>query len=355
MPVQFVAPEEDPACTESAGIVVRFGYGRHGSRFQNQYLCQSIRFPRFDFGTKPPFSLTTPDPSFSKLLAWLDFPTGERVELDALCSIGRNPRSQVVIDSERVSRRHAVIRRAKDGTYELLDMGSSNGTYLNGRKIERPAALSDGQIIEIGLVKMTFRATSSAGGADQVTMTTAECWVLVIEAALRGARTPNEHFSDKTVESWNERCHRVIVKRLGTPVRALREGLLAYWRNLPGENSAANLAAALRSLRLVQKETEEFRFAVHFGPITFKEGGPGGSKPVGDAMIYTLELQRLVGAVDTLVLISEPAYSRLRDILPMRRLSSQEMRNRGGSETFYTLREEGEPPLRQGEIGERES
>jgi pSer/pThr/pTyr-binding forkhead associated (FHA) protein len=282
--------------------------------------------------------LNTPQPSTTELTAWLEFPTGERVPLQALCSIGRTPVSQVVIDNERVSRRHAVIRRAGDGTYELMDMGSSNGTYLNGRRIDRPAVLAHGQVIEVGLQKMTFRMPAAEARTAEAP-TVVDGWLLVVEAALRGARTPIQHFSDKTVESWNERCHRTIVKQKGTPVRALKEGLLAYWRSDLGDQTSTLVTTTLRSLRALQKDTEEFRFAVHYGPMTFKEGDGPHSKPSGDAIIYALQLQRLVSAVDTLVLISEAACQRCSDILPMRRLTHQEMRDKGGADAFYTLRE----------------
>ncbi|MEU3910912.1 FHA domain-containing protein [Streptomyces sp. NPDC029721] len=63
--------------------------------------------------------------------------------------IGRDPGSDLVIDNLVVSRRHAELRALADGTYEIVDLGSHNGTYLNGARIGR-ARIAEGDIVGIG-------------------------------------------------------------------------------------------------------------------------------------------------------------------------------------------------------------
>ncbi|MEU6508214.1 FHA domain-containing protein [Streptomyces sp. NPDC046942] len=63
--------------------------------------------------------------------------------------IGRAPDSDLVVDDLTVSRRHAELRAHADGTYEIADVGSHNGTYLNGRPVTR-APLGPGDIVGIG-------------------------------------------------------------------------------------------------------------------------------------------------------------------------------------------------------------
>ncbi|WP_327417968.1 ABC transporter ATP-binding protein/permease [Streptomyces sp. NBC_01233] len=66
-------------------------------------------------------------------------------------SIGRAPESDLVIDDLTVSRRHAELRALADGTYEIADLGSHNGTYLNGARLDlRAAPLAQGDIVGIG-------------------------------------------------------------------------------------------------------------------------------------------------------------------------------------------------------------
>lgn len=69
-------------------------------------------------------------------------------------TIGRRPDNAVVLAEKFVSARHAVIRR-DNGRYHVEDLGSSNGTRLNGRRVER-AALKDGDIVQIGSFDLHF-------------------------------------------------------------------------------------------------------------------------------------------------------------------------------------------------------
>ena len=63
--------------------------------------------------------------------------------------IGRDPSSDCVVDFSAVSRHHAKIRRVAQG-YTIEDLGSSNGTFLNERRLNQPTALRPGDLIGIG-------------------------------------------------------------------------------------------------------------------------------------------------------------------------------------------------------------
>ena len=83
---------------------------------------------------------------------------GEReiVLADGENILGRGPESVAWIDRDTVSRRHARIVVDGDAA-RLEDLGSKNGTRLHGRRVEAPAALSDGDEIRLGSVSLTFR------------------------------------------------------------------------------------------------------------------------------------------------------------------------------------------------------
>lgn len=67
----------------------------------------------------------------------------------AALRIGRGPGNDLVIEDLVVSRRHAELRALADGTYEIADLGSHNGTYLNGAPVDR-APITEGDIVGIG-------------------------------------------------------------------------------------------------------------------------------------------------------------------------------------------------------------
>jgi len=70
-------------------------------------------------------------------------------------AIGSHPKNDVVLDDTTVSRRHATIER-KPGGFELADLGSTNGTFVNGARVSKPVALKPGDEIEFGSVCFAF-------------------------------------------------------------------------------------------------------------------------------------------------------------------------------------------------------
>ncbi|HLI26084.1 MAG TPA: FHA domain-containing protein [Chloroflexota bacterium] len=90
--------------------------------------------------------------------AYLELADGRRVALDRpQLTLGRSSASDVILADERVSRRHAQIRRLPQG-WLLLDLGSSNGTQVNGYPVTLPHLLQDGDEITLGAQRLIFRS-----------------------------------------------------------------------------------------------------------------------------------------------------------------------------------------------------
>lgn len=78
-------------------------------------------------------------------------PTSVRaLSAQAAVRIGRAPDNDLVVDDLVISRHHAELRALPDGRYEIADLGSHNGTYLNGARLTRPASIGEGDIVGIG-------------------------------------------------------------------------------------------------------------------------------------------------------------------------------------------------------------
>ena len=89
---------------------------------------------------------------------------GSRYMLDAdAVTVGRHPASEIFLDDITVSRRHAVIRRLQTNGYEVSDVGSLNGTYVNHERVET-APLHYLDEIQVGRFVLTFLV----GGAAEV-------------------------------------------------------------------------------------------------------------------------------------------------------------------------------------------
>jgi pSer/pThr/pTyr-binding forkhead associated (FHA) protein len=80
------------------------------------------------------------------------------IEIKRVITIGRDPKSDIVIkDDPLVSRRHAIIEK-EDNVYYITDKGSTNGTYVNNNPIPKceKYKLKRGSVIQIGKTKLTM-------------------------------------------------------------------------------------------------------------------------------------------------------------------------------------------------------
>jgi len=83
--------------------------------------------------------------------------SGSRFLLDKdVVRVGRDPDSDIFLDDITVSRKHLLFRRSGD-TFQVEELGSLNGTYVNRDRIER-AVLKDGDEVQIGKFRLVFYA-----------------------------------------------------------------------------------------------------------------------------------------------------------------------------------------------------
>jgi hypothetical protein len=88
----------------------------------------------------------------------LVLPSGDRFTLgEHVVGVGRHPETNLVLADPNVSRNHAEIRPQGD-TYVVVDLGSTNGTRVNGVRVDRQV-LSDGDEITFGNTRMRFEAS----------------------------------------------------------------------------------------------------------------------------------------------------------------------------------------------------
>jgi hypothetical protein len=87
---------------------------------------------------------------------------GSRFVLDAeVTALGRHPDSDIFLDDITVSRRHAAVRRVR-GSYEVSDVGSLNGTYVDHHRVDT-ASLHHLADVQIGRFVLVFLLGSGPG------------------------------------------------------------------------------------------------------------------------------------------------------------------------------------------------
>jgi hypothetical protein len=102
------------------------------------------------------------DDHFAMLIVRRGPGAGSSYLLDTVVTrAGRHPESEIFLDDITVSRRHAELLRADDGSYTVRDAGSLNGTYVNRQRVDE-APLHNGDEVQIGKYRLVFVAHDPA-------------------------------------------------------------------------------------------------------------------------------------------------------------------------------------------------
>jgi hypothetical protein len=89
----------------------------------------------------------------------LVLPSNERIALSGrVVGVGRRPDSDIPLNDANVSRRHAEFR-TQGSTFVVVDLGSTNGTKVNGARVEGEHPLKDGDVISFGSTHIRFEAS----------------------------------------------------------------------------------------------------------------------------------------------------------------------------------------------------
>ena len=279
--------------------------------------------------------------------AWLEAIDGPRYSIRGSCSLGRTAANTIVFESPKVSRRHALIHLQNIGELWLIDFGSSNGTFLNKRRIHHPIRLSDGDQITIGDQVFTLRQPAAASEpykteVMQRTLREIEsvpCWLLV--ADIRGFTPLSRHVQSQDLDvllgRWIFSCNEIIENRHGMINKYLGDGFLAYWPD--AATSPEEITAVISAFKELQrKQWPEFRFVVHFGAVAV--GGVasmGEESLMGGEVNLIFRLEKLAGSLGEPCCVSETANEKLRPLIETRSLGEFELKGFEGKCAFFAL------------------
>ncbi|PYJ28224.1 MAG: hypothetical protein DME90_08375 [Verrucomicrobia bacterium] len=278
--------------------------------------------------------------------AWLETPGRDTVLIQGNWSIGRSAKNTMVLDSPKISRRHAIINVQNVGEFWLIDLGSSNGSFLNKRRVHQPVRLCDRDQIIIGDYVFTFRQPIEVTGEYQSTfmertireIENIACWLLVadIEDFTPLSRSLTNDKLATLIGGWVATCKEIIEAHAGMIDKYLGDGFFAYWRE--DENAAKDVAAALDQLKQAQAKAEpRFRLALHFGLVAIG-GVPsmGEESLMGKDVNFVFRMEKLAGALNISALTSAAGKDKLGSLVQSEPAGAHELKGFEGKHEFFS-------------------
>lgn len=185
--------------------------------------------------------------------------------------LGREPKNDIALPFSWVSRRHAMIQVEENGGHNLIDLGSANGTRVNGRRIFTPTRLKSGDLIMIGRTELAFSQTALPQAptlvdplADDertvafVARETVTILICDIHGYTRLAEMLGDRKISQLIQHWSGQVNKIVEEQGGTVDKFIGDAVMALW--VGGEVGQAirrALIAAVKISRLTAKLGEK--------------------------------------------------------------------------------------------------
>jgi adenylate cyclase len=254
-------------------------------------------------------------------LAYLLLPDGSRFDLRGTSTLGRSASNTLRFSGdERIGRRHALLQCQSQGEYWVVDLGSRNGTFLNGRRVSRPMPLKHGDELDMAGTRLVFHTDHTAAATQFTTqgptlpiISRQHCWLMVADIANCTRMTlelPPEDIPQIT-GGWFNTCRELVEEHGGQMNQYTGDGYFCYWDE--SVEAAGRVLAALRALALLQEQhAPDFRVVLHYGETVFS-GVPltGDQNLHGQEVHFVFRMEKIAAKFGQRLLCSGPALAAL--------------------------------------------
>ena len=255
--------------------------------------------------------------------AWIELPDGSRIAVESNCHFGRTSSNEVRLSSPGASRRHAHIHAQMADhrlEYWLADLGSTNGTLLNGKRVTIPCRLKSGDGIRIAdeefVFKMEFNAFGPAADTEApptVPVRASQlCWFLMLDIKRYTslATQLDTNVLAQKVGTWLRQCRDIIESSGGVVDKFLGDAIFVYWVQKDG--TPAVVVSALQELaKLQQGRDPDFRLVLHHGLASISGGAGGADNLSGSEVIYVFRMEKICSKLGDDSIVSDAARSAL--------------------------------------------
>jgi adenylate cyclase len=260
----------------------------------------------------------------------------QEIMIGNTASIGRTPENTISLPGNaRISRQHSLIRCFNGVQYQIMDLGSRNGTYVGDRRVVTPVTLENGSIIHISGTEIHFETIEEENteGSEVFDFTVATTsggsnsslqHVAILVCDIRGFSTVSESLEPdalaRVLGGWFADAGNAVNLSGGTVDKFIGDAILSYWIE-PTEpapsggacNTALEVAEKLLTIannRTWPGMTQPFRvgIALHFGPVNCGNIGLVAQRDatiIGDAVNTAFRLESVMKALGQDLILSQ--------------------------------------------------
>ncbi|MGK7873117.1 MAG: FHA domain-containing protein [Xenococcaceae cyanobacterium] len=202
--------------------------------------------------------------------------------VDRCCwKIGRSKDNNLVIREPWVSRHHAMLQSTENGEFYLIDLGSRNGTFVNGRRVSVPVILHNADRISLGKTKLEFHCPPPARQANESKNSLAldplastvhvRCLMSVMVVDIRDftllARQLNENILSFLIGSWFRKAGEIIRDSGSWVDKYIGDAVMAIWFHGQKEVIKEELVQIFQAVSQLNKMTADLssQYPLPFG------------------------------------------------------------------------------------------
>lgn len=259
-----------------------------------------------------------------------DVKGSETFVIDDIITIGREPNNDIFIDDDLISRNHALVRRV-EGEYVLLDLGSSNGTFVNDKPVSAPTPLRHDDTIKLGKAVLVFRLHDESSEPVKRQRTTRRVFAAVNMAILVSDVRNFTELSEALpadglsaiLADWFRHVGTLVQTYQGNIEKIRGDSILAYWLAELDETSNTHIIGALNTAREMVAASRDFDgrmgaeypgrefkigCGVHTGEAVLGNIGTDARRDyttLGDCVNITFRIESLCSTLQRSILVSD--------------------------------------------------
>ncbi len=257
--------------------------------------------------------------------------------------IGRTEQNAVVLLDDMVSRNHALIQQQEDGEFYLIDMGSRNGSFVNGRRLTAPVALRDGDRLSFGQAQLCFHnpaqamaekrsgsfADAVARGSTVALFKQALVSIMVVDIqgfTMMAQRIDSDLLS-RLLSTWFAEVDRILNLHGGGAQKHIGDAVMAVWTHGVVGHEHVEILSILKAVADIARMTgklhdflglpEPVRIGAGVNTGIASLGNTGGGHAsdftaIGDSVNVAFRLESATKAAGTDLMLGASTFDHLR-------------------------------------------